>query len=230
MRWSELCFAHWPAEPSTVAKWLPPGVELDTYEGSAWVGVVPFLMSDVAPRCCPAVPGISRFPELNVRTYVSVGGKPGVWFFSLDAASRFAVRLARTTFHLPYMDAKMNIHNVEDGAIEYQSRRTHRGEATANFSARYKARGDYAIASPGSFEHWLTARYCLYSASPDGRVYRGEINHPPWELAQADYEQHDNSMGQALGFDFDREPHVLVAKSIDVRAWLITGCPRVATS
>lgn len=127
MTWSELLFAHWPIEPDVVASFLPAGVTLDTRDGKAWVGVVPFLMSNIAPRFCPAIPGLSRFPELNVRTYVSVDGKPGVWFFSLDAASRIAVRAARATFNLPYMDAKMSIQRNQAGEINYESRRTHRG-------------------------------------------------------------------------------------------------------
>lgn len=94
MTWSELLFAHWPIEPDEVARLLPNGVTLDTRDGKAWVGVVPFLMSNIAPRLCPPIPGLSRFLELNVRTYVTVNSKPGVWFFSLDAASRVAVRVA----------------------------------------------------------------------------------------------------------------------------------------
>jgi hypothetical protein len=130
MTWSELLFVHWPVDPPSVASLLPTGVTLDTRDGKAWVGVVPFLMSNVVPRFCPPIPGQSRFLELNVRTYVSVGGKPGVWFFSLDAASRVAVRVARATFNLPYMDAKMTIRHDEGGTVHYRSTRTHRGEPT----------------------------------------------------------------------------------------------------
>jgi uncharacterized protein YqjF (DUF2071 family) len=128
MIWSELLFAHWPVDPRMLAPLLPKGLELDTREGIAWIGVVPFLMSAVAPRGCPSLPNASRFLELNVRTYVTCDGKPGVWFFSLDAASRLAVRAARATFNLPYMDARMSLVKDKSARIVYLSERTHRGE------------------------------------------------------------------------------------------------------
>lgn len=224
MTWSDLLFAHWAVEAEKVSSLLPAGVTLDTRNGKAWVGVVPFMMSNVAPRLCPPIPGLSRFLELNVRTYVSVGGKPGVWFFSLDAASRVAVRVARTMFNLPYMDAKMAIDRGECGAIDYKSQRIHRGEPSASYHGTYSAVGDFFAAEPGSLEHWLTARYCLYSADPKGRVFRGEIDHPPWSLATAAYSERINTMGEPFGFVFRGEPHLLLAKSVDVRAWLVTEC------
>ena len=224
MTWSKLLFAHWAIEPDLVASRLPEGVTLDTREGKAWVGVVPFLMSGIAPRLCPPIPGLSRFLELNVRTYVTVDGKPGVWFFSLDAESRVAVRVARATFNLPYMDADMSIETMADGTIGYTSDRTHRGEPAACYQARYSADGEFREAEPGSLEHWLTARYCLYSANRRGRIYRGEIDHPPWLLAPANYNERANTMGDGFGFQFEGEPHLLIAKPVDVKAWLISRC------
>lgn len=224
MTWSELLFAHWKIDPDAVSALLPGGVTLDTWDGKAWVGVVPFLMSDVAPRWCPAIPGLSRFLELNVRTYVTVDGKPGVWFFSLDAANRIAVRVARATFNLPYMDATMSMEHSDKGVVDYKSHRFHRGEPAAEFDASYRALSDFQRADSGSLEHWLTARYCLYSANRRGRIFRGEIDHPPWLLAPAMYDERSNTMGNGFGFRFEGEPHVLVAKSIDVRAWLVKRC------
>lgn len=224
MTWSELLFAHWPVDPCLVQSLLPAGVTLDTRDGKAWVGVVPFLMSRVAPRVCPPIYGLSRFLELNVRTYVTVGGKPGVWFFSLDAASRVAVRVARASFHLPYMDAAMSIERTDDGVVHYQSQRTHRGEPAAMFDASYSAAGLFGRAEPGSLEYWLTARYCLYSANRGGQIFRGEIDHRPWSLAPAKYLQHANTMGDSLEFRFDDEPHLLIAKPLEVRAWMIRRC------
>lgn len=224
MTWSELLFAHWPIESDVVASLLPDGVTLDTRDGKAWVGVVPFLMSNIGPRWCPPIPGLSRFLELNVRTYVTINGKPGVWFFSLDAASRVAVRVARATFNLPYMDATMSIDCDADGTIDYRSRRTHRGEPPAEFEAKYAATGDFFAAQPGTLEHWLTARYCLYSANRRGYIFRGEIDHRPWTLARATYEERTNTMGTPLGFEFVGEPHLLFAKPIDVKAWLTSRC------
>lgn len=224
MTWSELLFAHWPVEPDVVASRLPAGVTLDTRDGKAWVGIVPFLMSNIGPRWCPPIPGLSRFLELNVRTYVTVDGKPGVWFFSLDAANRVAVRVARATFNLPYMDATMSIRCDEGGTIDYRSRRTHRGEPPAEYEAKYAAAGDFFAAQPGSLEHWLTARYCLYSSNRQGCIFRGEIDHHPWTLAPAHCEQRINTMGTPFGFDLADQPHLLFAKPIDVKAWLASRC------
>ena len=226
MTWSELLFAHWPIEPEAVARLLPSGLTLDTRDGEAWVGVVPFLMSNVAPRCCPAVPGLSRFLELNVRTYVIRDDKPGVWFFSLDAESPIAVRVARATFNLPYMDATMSLSRDASGVINYQSKRTHRGEPSADFDASYQACGEPFQAKSGTLEHWLTARYCLYSADRKGRLYRGEINHSPWELSSAKWNPQRNTMCDPYDFRLEGEPHLLFAQPITVRAWMATRCDR----
>ncbi len=226
MTWSELLFAHWPIEPEAVARLLPSGLTLDTRDGQAWIGVVPFLMSNVSPRCCPAVPGLSRFLELNVRTYVLRDGKPGVWFFSLDAESPIAVRLARATFNLPYMDATMSMSQDALGGIRYQSKRTHCGEPSAAFVASYQASGEPFQAKSGTLEHWLTARYCLYSADRKGRLYRGEIEHPPWELSSSKWNWQSNTMGDPYNFRLTGEPHLLSAQPVTVRAWIATRCDR----
>ncbi len=224
MRWSELLFAHWPVAPQQIAAQLPAGLSVDTFAGQAWIGVVPFLMSDTAPRGVPAVPLVSRFLELNVRTYVVCEGKPGVWFFSLDAESRIAVRVARAAFHLPYMDARMSMHQDDDHAITYRSIRTQRDAPEAQFSARYRSVGDPQPTIPGTLEHWLTARYCLYSADRRGRLYRGEIDHPPWQLSSAECQLEVNSMTQSLGIECEGEPHLRMAQPVAVRAWLIGRC------
>ncbi len=224
MTWSELLFAHWTIQPELVAKLLPTGVTLDTRDGEAWVGVVPFRMSGVTTRLCPPIPHLSRFLELNVRTYVTVGGKPGVWFFSLDAANRVAVRVARATSNLPYMDATMSMAKQEDGTTAFKSNRVHRGEPPATYNASYSPAGEFQNATPGSLEHWLTARYCLYSANRHGQVYRGEIDHPPWKLAPATYHERANTMGDTLGFRFDEQPHLLMAEPVHVQAWMAAKC------
>lgn len=225
MTWSELLFAHWEVEPSLVASHLPVGLTLDTHQGKAWVGVVPFLMSDVAPRGCPAIPGLSRFLELNVRTYVVKDNKPGVWFFSLDAENPIAVRAARATFNLPYMDANMTLTQEQaPGRVQYDSHRTHRREPSASFRASYGSSGESFHALPGTLEHWLTARYCLYSANRKGRIFRGEIDHPPWTLKTATCAIQENTMGDPLRFDFSEAPHLLFAEPIRVQAWWATRC------
>ena len=224
MTWSELLFAHWRVDPSCIAALLPPNLSLDTWDGHAWIGIVPFLMSNIAPRCCPPLPKLSRFLELNVRTYVTMNGKPGVWFFSLDAENPVAVRVARATFNLPYMDASMSMNQDHSGTISYQSFRTHRGEQSASLDVSYKAIGEPFAACPGTLEYWLTSRYCLYSADRKGRLFRGEIDHPPWTLANAHWDMKTNTMCKGLGVDLIGEPHLLFAQPITVQAWLASRC------
>lgn len=222
MRWSELLFAHWSMDPEVLRPFIPAGLELELFDGRAWIGLVPFRMSDVAPRMVPAVPGISEFLELNVRTYVRAGGKRGVWFFSLDAASRFAVRVARSTFHLPYFDADMACTPGGMGGFRYHSRRTHLDVVPAELDVEYRPVGEVFRSAPGTLEHWLTERYCLYSADRRGRIWRGEIHHEPWPLQRAEARFERCDMLRLLGTRLPSvEPHVLFVPSIDVVAWML---------
>ncbi len=222
MRWSELLFLHRPLAPRLLEPLLPPALQLDTFEGDAWLGVVPFQMSGVRARGIPPVPGTSRFLELNLRTYVKHGGKPGVWFFSLDAASRLAVRGARSLFHLPYFDAEMSLEREGDSWL-YRSERTHRRAPAAQWKGRYRATGPLFRSQPGSLEEWLTERYCLYAAKPSGQVLRGEIQHAPWPLQRAEAEIEKDGLFEQLGFAPDRigtEGHLLFARGLTVAAWM----------
>jgi uncharacterized protein YqjF (DUF2071 family) len=218
MGWHDLLFAHWATEPKNVDALLPNGIRGDTFDGRAWVALVPFRMSDVAPRRVPAIPWVSAFPELNVRTYVTLQGKPGVWFFSLDASNPLAVRVARTVFHLPYMDARMSL-TARDEWFHYSSHRTHRNEPAADFVARYRPTGIPFRAQPGTFEYWLTARYCLYTADRKGRVLRGEIDHPPWTLQRAELDVTSNTMLDGLDIQNRDSPHLLFSRNLAVKAW-----------
>ena len=218
MCWRKLLFLHWPVAPAQVQPWLPAGVTLDTREEVAWLGVVPFLMADVHPHGLPAVSWLSAFPELNLRTYVTVDGKPGVWFFSLDAGNPVAVEFARLGFHLPYFNAAMQIQIGE--RIEYTSRRTHRRAANGVFRASYAACGPPYSSQPGTLEHWLTERYCLYAADQRGQVWRGDIHHRPWPLQLATVQLHENSLAQPLAVALDGPPLAHYAERLDVRAWL----------
>jgi uncharacterized protein len=220
MRWLDLLFAHWPLDPSALSGRLPAGLELDTFDGRAWLGIVPFTMDDVAPRGLPAIPRMSRFPELNVRTYVRHRGRSGVWFLSLDAASRPTVEGARRVFHLPYFRAAME--SVRSGhVVAYHSRRTDRRGPPATFTARYRPAGPAAPAAPGSLEDWLTRRMRLFSVDERGRILRSEIAHPDWPLRPAEAEILDNSMAAAHGIELpDGPPHLLMADRLDVRGWL----------
>lgn len=219
MSWHDLLFAHWRVPAATLRPLVPPSLAIDEFGGSAWIGVVPFRMTGVRLRGTPALPGPGAFVELNVRTYVTDGAKPGVWFTSLDADSRLAVRAARTWFHLPYFDAEMSC--AADGEdVVYRSRRTHRRAPVAEFEARYGPSGAEFRAAPGSLEHWLTERYCLYAAKPDGALLRGEIHHAPWPLQPAHASIGTNCMAAAAGVSLpDEAPHLLFARRLDVVAW-----------
>ncbi len=220
MTWLDLCFLHWAVDPALIAPHLPDGLTLDTWEGRAYLGVVPFRMAGVYPRRLFSVPGLSAFPELNLRTYVTAGGQAGVWFFSLDAANAVAVRLARGLFHLPYFDARMYAEHV-GGGVRYVSARTHRGAFPVRFQADYAPAGPVFTAQAGSLERWLTARYALYSADASGRVFRGHIDHDPWPLQRASYEVRVNTVADQIGVPLVGAPHALFARRLAVRAWTL---------
>jgi uncharacterized protein YqjF (DUF2071 family) len=219
--WYKLLFAHWPVPAEAVRALIPELLELDTYDGQAWLGIVPFGMTRVYPRATFPVPWLSRFLELNVRTYVTREGKPGVWFFSLDAANSLAVALARGLFHLPYYHARMRLAE-SDGWINYTSYRIHPGAAPAEFEARYRPAGPIALSRPGTLEAWLTERYCLYSRDRRGRLSRGEIHHAPWPLQPAEAELTANSMALPLGLRLPAGPPLLhYADRLRTWEWLI---------
>jgi uncharacterized protein YqjF (DUF2071 family) len=215
MTWHDLAFLHWPVRADELARKIPPGLTLDTFYGDAYLGIVPFHMTGVGPRLVPPIPGVSSFIELNVRTYVVAEEKPGVWFFSLDATSRLAVRAARRFFHLPYFDARMSTERKED-QVHYRSERTHRGAPEARCFARYRGTRP---ARRSELEAWLTERYCLY-AEKAGRIFRGEIHHLPWPLEEGEAEIEALDMTRILELDLPRtRPLVHFAERLDVIGW-----------
>jgi len=217
-RWHQLLFAHWQVPVADLRRHLPLGLELDLFDGRAWLGVVPFRMSGVRLRGMPPLPGLSAFLELNVRTYVRCGEQRGVWFVSLDAANRPAVRAARRWFNLPYFEAEMEL--VERGGeIAYSSRRTHRVAPPAEFRARYGPVGPVQRAGAGTLEEFLTERYCLFAQGPRGLLC-GEIHHHPWPLQPARADIAANTMAQASGLRLEGPPLALhFARRLDVLIW-----------
>ena len=213
--WHDLLFAHWPVAATAMRALVPDELELDLFDGQCWVGVVPFWMSGVRARGTPAAPRASRFAELNVRTYVTRGGKPGVYFFSLDAASRLAVVAARAFYHLPYFFADMKA-EADGEAIVYRSARR---SQSAEFRGHYGPTGPVVFREPGPLEHWLTERYCLYTVDRN-RVWRGEIHHAPWPLQDASAEIEVNTMAHAAGIELpNTKPLLHFAKRLDVLIW-----------
>ena len=212
--WNDLLFAHWPVAPESLRALIPAVLPLDTFNGQCWVAVTPFHMTGVRGRWLPPIAGTSSFPELNVRTYVNHGGKPGVFFFSLDAASHLAVLGARAAYHLPYFYARMNVRPEKD-CVHYDSFRNRNAE----FRGMYRPVGPVQLRQPGTLEHWLTERYCLYTVFR-GSLFRAEIHHEPWPLQDAEAEISANTMATAAGIQLPEVPPLLhFSKKLDVLIW-----------
>jgi uncharacterized protein YqjF (DUF2071 family) len=224
-RWNDLLFAHWPIPVEEMARLIPSGLEVDTFDGYAWAGVVPFGMDRVKTRvageACIAIPSAIEFLELNLRTYVrsKATGLPGVYFFSLDTESALGVVGARTLFHLPYFLASMQCRYEQDGTIAYESRRM-LSRRSVRFRARYRGLGDVAGAAPkGELERFLTERYCLLTQHR-GRVLAGHVHHLPWPLERAEAEIELNELPSAHGLVLpDRAPLLHFARELEVYIW-----------
>jgi uncharacterized protein YqjF (DUF2071 family) len=218
--WNDLLFAHWPIPIEILRPLIPTHIPIDTYEGTAWIGVVPFHMSGVTPRGIPPLPYFSAFPEMNVRTYVTMNGKPGVYFFSLDAHNRFAVEAARFAFHLPYFYAHIEVQHLADDHIQYHSVRKDNRAQPFEFSAAYKPSSEIRTAANGTLEYWLTERYCLYCTDHRGNVYRGDIDHAPWPLQSAEAAIKVNTLPASFGINLPNSAPVLhFAKKLKVKIW-----------
>jgi uncharacterized protein YqjF (DUF2071 family) len=224
--WYELLFAHWPLAPEALRPLIPAALTIDTFEHEAWIGIVPFRMSGVRPRGIPAMRGLSAFPELNVRTYVTYQGIPGVFFFSLDAGNPIAVTLARRFFHLPYFNADM--HCTQQGnTIDYYSHRTHRHAPAADFRAHYRPISPATQSTHDSLEYWLTERYCLYTTI-GMEICRANIHHRPWELQRAELETEMNTMAQAHTIQLPTtQPLLHYSARQDVLVWPLQHIDKV---
>jgi uncharacterized protein YqjF (DUF2071 family) len=209
--WYDLLFAHWPLPTESLRDLVPRELPLDIFDGRCWVSVTPFHMTNCAR--VRALRFTSRFRELNCRTYVNIGGKPGVFFFSLDASSRLAVWGARTFYHLPYHLAQMRA-EVREDAIDYSSQR-----GSARFQARYVPVEPVGLAARGTVEHWLTERYCLYTVHK-GQIFRGDIHHVPWPLQPAKAEIGVNTIAEVAGVRLpDTKPLLAFSRELKVLIW-----------
>jgi uncharacterized protein YqjF (DUF2071 family) len=213
--WCDLLFAHWPVPESELRSVVPDVLPIDTFEGQAWIAVTPFEVTGLRVRGTPPPPVLSRFAETNVRTYATLDGRPGIYFLSLDAASWLAVVAARTSYRLPYFRARMDIERSGD-QICYRSARV---GGDARLRLRYRAVGEAFTAAPGTLEHFLTERYCLYTVV-DGTVRRAEIHHPPWPLQPAQATIEENTMTEPAGIRLPaRTPLLHYAARQDVVIW-----------
>jgi uncharacterized protein YqjF (DUF2071 family) len=215
--WHNLLFAHWPIAIADLEQLIPSPLQLDVYDGKAWIGVVPFNMSGIRFRNMPPIPLTSKFAELNVRTYVTLNNIPGVYFFSLDATNLFAVKSARYFYHLPYFFANIDIRN-EDQKIYYQCKRRGTKE-NFQFNGTYKPISAQYNAQPGTLDYWLTERYCLYSYYKN-RVFRCDILHEPWLLQHAEADIYTNTMANINGISLPNEKPLLhYSERLDVLTW-----------
>ncbi len=218
MRWTDLLFAHWRITPDQARALLPAPLEPDLFDGAGWLGVVPFLMSRVRPRLVPPVPPISRFPELNVRTYATWRGRRGVWFLSLDAAGRVAVAVGRGAAGLPYHHAAMRMHVEPNGSIDYRSRRAAGATGPAEFAARYRSVGP--VRPPSALESFLTERDGLWTIGRDGEPRWLAIRHETWPLQDAEAAFARQTMTDAAGIAVHGPPeHLAFSRQVDVVAW-----------
>jgi uncharacterized protein len=218
--WLDLLFAHWPVPEEALRQVVPAQLPIDTYDGDAWLGITPFCVSGLRLRGTAPAPGLSSFPELNVRTYVNVDGKPGIYFLSLDADSAAAVRGARLTYRLPYFHSRIQVEHDEEG-IGYDLLRVSDDGPPAYFRARYGSEGDELPIRDGSLERWLTERYCLYALNDKQRILRGEIHHPPWPLRRGWAEIETNTMAMPFGIELEGEPLLHFSPRQDVAIWTI---------
>jgi uncharacterized protein YqjF (DUF2071 family) len=216
--WGKLLFIHWPIEEKLLRPLIPSALEIDTFDGSAWIAIAPFTMWDIRafPPFLPAFPGLSAMHELNVRTYVHFDRVPGVWFFSLDCNSAVAVLGARTFFHLPYYNADIELNQKED-VIDYALSRT--DDPPAEFSASWRTGETLPNAHPGSLQFFLTERYCLYSEH-SAKIHRSRIYHEPWPLQKAPLVSFESSMIESHGLPTPKcDPLLHYAEELSVEIW-----------
>ncbi|MFM7057297.1 MAG: YqjF family protein [Planctomycetota bacterium] len=235
-RWANLTFLHWRVPAERIQRQLPAGLEVDTYGGEAWLGVVPFSMERVRPWWSPAVPGISWFLETNVRTYVrGPGGVSGVWFFSLDANQRLAVELARRLWNLPYFRAELSLGEREERAggklwqhVECAGRRIEQPEGAYSIVVRADA-GNPQPATAGTLEHFLVERYVLFCVDARGRMFSGRVHHVPYRICPVHQQRVEQTLTGSVGAGLEcpgLADHATWSPGVDVRISPLTRCDR----
>lgn len=228
MDWVDAMFLHWPVSAGSLRSRIPAGLEIDTFEGAAWVSVVAFHIARARHRGAPAALAWRRFPEINVRTYVSDAERSGVWFFSLDAGSPVAVELGRRFVHLPYYRASISA-TLDATSISYRLQRTDRRAPAARFATEASFGGEIRTAVPGTLDHWLVERYCFFTTNARGELLRGDVVHDPWPLRGATTRLTENTLLEAAGIvPAAAAPRAHVSGGVMTRAWSLHDAPALS--
>lgn len=218
--WEHLLFAHWAIHPSVLRPLVPAELELDTYDGNAWLGIIPFLLTGVRIRRMPPVPFTTRFPEINVRTYVKRKGRAGIYFLSLDASNWLVTTIAKKWYRLPYYPASIHFRTSSD-SIDFQSRRL-TSPAAKGFSVSYRPDSDVFFAEKGSLEHWLTERYTLFCDCKTTRnMYSADVYHEPWKLQKAAVQYRENTLTEHLFPSAEHPGLFLYSRGVQSFVWPI---------
>jgi uncharacterized protein YqjF (DUF2071 family) len=222
--WNNLLFAHWPVPASSLAPLVPEGLQVDTFQGSAWLGIMPFWMDRIKFHGLPPIPGARSFPDLSLRTYVREErtGTQGVVCLSLDASNLLAVAAGRAFYRLPYHWAEMHMAQRTEREFSFFSRRRFAGRSVV-FKARYRGLGPsrkLAENRPGTLESFLIERYCLFSTNRDGQPIRATLHHSSWPLEEAQAEIEQNNLAEVLGLQLpDQEPVLHYSRQLAVYVW-----------
>lgn len=216
--WQDLLFAHWPVPPEELRPLIPEGLNLDIFEGKAWVGITPFKMRDVRFRLLPPIPTATNFYEVNVRTYVHLNGRHGIYFFSLDASSTLSVMGARFGAFLPYFRANISVEENNDG-FDYKSKRTGSKKVPADLHVKYKPVSPAFESKKGSLEEWLIERYCLFQPLSKNKIIEIDIHHLKWPLHKAEAQIIENTIALPEDIKLTGEPLVHYARKLEMMAW-----------
>jgi hypothetical protein len=227
--WHHVLFLHWRADPEALRSLIPAPLDIERRDGSAWVTALPFAMRRLRPRGLPALPWFSSFPQLNLRTYVTLGGRPGVFLLRVALSSRLAATIGRTIFHLPCVRARLTLRKEGESWLFSCRRRPGRlageCERPLSLSVRYRPEGIPFRPAPGTLEHWFSERFCYYSVGRDGGIDRGEIDHPPWLLQTARVEAVEGSWPELIGTGDDGAPaHAYYSRRQKAFAWRPERC------
>jgi hypothetical protein len=219
--WEHLLFAHWVVPFDVLRKLVPDSLQIDTFEGQAWVSIIPFMMTGVRLRGLPPIPFTTTFPEINVRTYVKLGQKSGIYFLSLDASKPMITAIAKQWYRLPYARAAMQVVQEREG-LHFQSRRWGKPDGAEAFHASYRPVSDCFFAESGTLEYWLTERYTLFcECSRSKKIFHADVYHEPWRLQKASLELQENTMTHAA-FSLEGAPQLaLYARGVQSLVWPI---------